>query len=165
MSECALTLPKTETRKIRPTLALLKQYHIFCLLNQKGLTKSPIESIRPALFAMANMPFGPVASSKRKLLLKEQSLVPSRICVFPVCNQTILFENAQNLESATSLIATALTMHSFTEPKEYTPQKTQQSHQLKEKPLRIPLIWKWKNLKILVPPPYSVLKVCFKLLN
>ena len=26
----------------------------------------------PVLFAMANMPFGPVASAKRKLLLKEQ---------------------------------------------------------------------------------------------
>ena len=89
---------------------------------------------------MANMPFGPVASTKRKILIKEQSLLPSRSCFFPVCNQTKLFENAQNLESATILIATALTMRCFTELKEFTPEKTQQSHQLEEKPLRIPLV-------------------------
>ena len=106
-----------------------------------------------------------VESSKRKLQLREQSLLPSRSCVFPVCNQAIRFENAQNLESATSLIATALTMRSFTEPKEYTPQKAQQSHQLKEKFLRIPLVSKWKNLKILAPFPFFVLKVFFKSLN
>ena len=82
MSECKLLLPRIEIRKIRPTLDLLKQLQKICRPNQKYLTKRPINRIRPVLFAMANMPFGPVASTKRKLLLKEQKLLPSRSCVF-----------------------------------------------------------------------------------
>ena len=114
---------------------------------------------------MANMPIGPVASTKRKLLLKEQKLPPSRSCVFPFCDQTHFFQNAQNLESATSLIAAALPMRSLTETKEDTPQKTQQSHQLRNKPLGIPLVWKSQKVKVLAPHPFFVLMVCFKSLN
>ena len=115
MSDCALKLPRFEIRKIKPTLALVKQQQKVRRLIQRCLTKNPINSIRPEFFATANMPLGHVASTKRNLLLKEQSLLPSRNCFPPVCNRTILFEDAQNLESATSLIATALTMRSFTE--------------------------------------------------
>ena len=162
MSECKLMLPRFEIRKIRRALDLLKQLQKLCVPNQKYLTKSPINRIHPVLFAMANMPIGPVASTKRKLLLKEQKLLPSRSCVFSFCDQTHFFENSQNLVSATSLIAAALPMRSLTETKEDTPQKTQQSHQLRNKPLGIPLVWKWKKVKVLAPPPFFVLMVCFK---
>ena len=74
------------------------------------------------------MQFGPVLSRRRNFQLKEQSLLLSRSCVFPVCNRTILFENSQNLESAISLIATAITMR-----------------QQKENSIRISLVWKLKK--------------------
>ena len=116
--ECAQTRPKIEIRKIRPTLA-----RKFCRLIQKCLRKSPINSIRFVLFATANMPVGPLASTKRKIFTQSAKC---KLC-FSCLQSDHTIKNVQLLD----LIATALTMRSFTDPKECTPQKTQQSHQQK----------------------------------
>ena len=109
MSESALKLPNSKSGKSGQHWPLQNSNKKRCRIIQRFLTKSPINSIRPEFFATANLTLCHVASTNRNLLLKEQSLLPSRNCVPPVCNRTILFEDAQNLESATSLIATAIT--------------------------------------------------------
>ena len=85
--------------------------------------KKPYQQYPPCVVCNGKQAICYCTVYKEETPTQRANLLPSRSCVFPVCNRTRFFDYAQNLESATNLIATALTMRSFTEPKEHTPQR------------------------------------------
>ena len=74
--------PKNRNQANQANAGPSKRVKKNCPLIGTFLTKTPINSIRPVLLATANMTFGPVPSTKRKLFFKEQSLPRSRIVFF-----------------------------------------------------------------------------------
>ena len=115
--------PKNRNDEIQANAGPYKRVAKILSSKSKLSDKKPYQQYPPCVVCNGKQAICYRTVYKEETPTQRANLLPSRSCVFPVCNRTRFFDNAQNLESASNLIATALTMCSFTEPKEHTPQR------------------------------------------